>query len=100
MGVEAGTQKDEFGSDLVRGFLQGVAEDAAVVGPRGSVLNRDVKRSAEPLAGAGFVGGAGAGIEAVAEPVDAVEDNVRIFIEDVLGAVAVTDVPVDDEDAI
>ena len=51
-----------------------------------------------PAAGAGLVGGAGAGIERV--PVDREEADAGVAVEDLLGPVAVVDVPVDDEDAV
>src|SRR6266849_241018 len=54
---------------------------------------------AQTLASARFVLCAGAWIEAVAVAVDAVEYDRRIFVEDVLRAVAVVHVPVDDQDA-
>src|SRR5438067_5479504 len=65
-----------------------------------SVTDRRVHNMAEAPAPAGFVSGAGAWIESVSITVDGEKENVRRFVENVLGSVAVVHVPVDDQNAV
>src|SRR5262245_14808225 len=95
--IEAGAEEHEFGlGRLGRGF-DGSRGLVPVFAARGAVADRNVEGRAQAWAVTGLVGGAGAWIESLAVAVNAQEENTRVVVEDVLRAVAVVDVPVDDE---
>ena len=97
-GVEACGEQDERG---LEGF--GGGEEAFPEGPEDFVVaraggKRAVHDASLALALAGFLLGAGAGVPGVL--VGGEEQDAAVGIEGVLGAVAVVDVPIDDEDAV
>ena len=96
VGVEAGGDQDEFGFEVVEfRFVAGgeFVEDFGVAGAGGE---GGVEGVAEAAPGAGFVAAAGAGVEG--RLVGGEEEDGVVVVEGVLGAVAVVDVPIDDED--
>lgn len=97
-GVEAGGEDDKVGAEGVHGgdeFLAEGIQNGAAAGTGGEGA----------IEGGGFTGG-GAGFGRVAGArvpgglMDGEEEDVGVFVEDVLGPVAVVDVPIDDEDAV
>src|SRR5205814_1914880 len=78
--------------------MEGVGELGVIVLAARAKPHRDVDRVAESLARSSLVLAAGAGVEG--EAMDAKEKNLGIAVEDVLCAIAVVDVPVDDENAV
>src|SRR5439155_4980493 len=99
VGIEAGTDEDQLGLDLVGGLFQGGGKALVVVRRGGAEGDRNVQREAQPPALAGFRGRAGAGVKAVAVAMNAEKQHFRVFIEDVLRTVAVVHIKVHDEDA-
>ena len=97
-GVESGGEDDEVGAEGVHGGDEFLAEGIQ----NGSAASSGGEGAVE---GGGFAGG-GAGFGGVASAwvprglVDGEEEDVGVFVEDVLGAVAVVDIPIGDEDAV
>ena len=79
-------------------FSRIVGEDGEIILPRRAVVDGQVERRAQPAAAARLVGVARAGIERPA--VDREEADLRVFPERGLRAVAVMDVPIDDQHAV
>ena len=96
--VEAGADEHELRLDPRGEVGQLVGELREILAPRRAERRRQVARGAQAVAGARFVGGAGAGVERPA--VDREESDAAVVVEHVLRAVAVVHVPVDDEHAI
>ena len=94
MRVEAGGNDDQVGPEIVErrqdARVERLAEQVAAGAGR--------QRRVDDVAGAGLVLGAGAGIER--HLVGRAVEHRRVVPEDVLGAVAVMDVPVDDGDPL
>ena len=97
-GIEAGGEDDEVGAEGVHGgdeFLAEGIKDGATAGAGGEGA---IEGGGLAGGGAGFGGGAGAWVPGGL--MDGEEEDVGVFVEDILGAVAVVDIPIDDEDAI
>lgn len=96
--VESGGDEDELGAEFFHGgdelFLE-AGEDFCAPGEGGE---RAIEGGPLPRAGASLIGAASARVPR--SLVGAEEEDGAVFVEDVLGAVAVVDVPIDDEDAI
>ena len=71
-----------------------------IVLARGSKTDGSIKGVTQPPALPGLILGPCTGVKTIAITMDAVEHNFGIFVEDVLSAVAVMDIPVDDEHAL
>ncbi len=76
-------------------FVAEVVEDRPAGGADGG---GEVPCGPKAIAGAGFVGLAGAGVEGMA--VDAEKADLAVVVKDVLGSGSVMDVPIDDEHAV
>jgi hypothetical protein len=93
--VEAGRNEDEVGIEPVEGLVQRFLEAGAVLLGRSPRRERNVERGSDPGACARFLGGSGARV--VWPLMGRQEEDGRVGVEGVLGAIAMVDVPVDYE---
>ena len=98
MGVEPGTDQDEFGLDQVGQFVQAGPERRAVLSLWSAMVQGDVQGVAQARAGTCFSPRSSSGIER--EAMDRKEANVLALVKNVLGAVAMVHVKIDDEHAV
>ncbi|CAN5395732.1 hypothetical protein BH10PLA2_BH10PLA2_12010 [soil metagenome] len=100
VGVEAGTQEDKLGLEFVGRLFECAAKGFDVLPAGDTKRERHVAGKAETGTGAGLFIGPGARVKAAAETVNAQEILRGIGVEDILRAVTVMHIPVDDQHAI
>ncbi len=95
--VEPGRDDHQLGPDPVGDLVEIRAKRRQVLAPRDPVRQRHVPREAQAPTPARLVFQAGPGIERVA--MDREERDARVFVKNLLSAVAVVNVPIHDQDA-
>ena len=95
MRVEAAADDDELRREGLGDSVEILREQLEVFRRREASLERAVERGATTLSGARFVGHAGARVVRV--HVQRIVKHARVVVEDILGAVPVVYVPVDDK---
>ena len=95
-GIKAGGDENEVWFEGVDGGEQTVSERGAEGAHAGAGGEGEIQRGPEAFAAASFIGVAGEGIERTL--VCAAKQHAAVLIEDVLGAIAVMHVPIDDGD--
>ena len=96
MRVEARAEQHQLRTAAFRGVGQHRLESREILTASGAELQRQVEDRAETFPFAGFFRIAGAGIKRGTMCRE--EMNLAVLVEDVLRAVAVMDVPIDDQD--
>src|SRR5258708_5718211 len=100
MGIKPGADEHKLRLHFVSGAFHGAAIRIDINFARNTKMQRHVLREPKPCSSASLIGGAGSGVEAIAKAMHTQEKLRRIGVKDILSAVPVMNIPIDDQDSI
>src|SRR6516165_848714 len=100
MRIKAGAYQNQLWTNLVGRFLQRLLEAGVIFFSGRSVSDRRVDNVAKPFSLTGLILGACSWIETVAIAMNAEEQDFGTLVKDVLRAVAVMHIPINDQNLV